>query len=472
MPGCCVDGKAGGMSKSTGWAAVFFGETGLDVTTARASGAELKIVQQVTEPLATTATGDQLQGTVQTLRQRLDLRDHRIVTAVSCEDVLCQTLRLPTTEAGELQQMLDLQIDNLTPLPLEEVVYSFEPLDATATETRVLVAVARKAAVNERVAALEAAGWPAEVVGVDALAVFRHLLRQKALPADAQLNTLVLVGSRVANFILYSAGTIVAIRSVMLGSQGVAAELLREELERTLVAAEVELPTAEVGRTTLATWNESVRPQLAAVAAEWGAATEFLSNGTTPNPAASVCLEAAAAGPTQLNLLPAEWRERRKKAGVRRLLVRGAIALGVLYLLALIGLLTFMAVRQAQLGSVQAEIRKLEPRFTKARELSRTLGALQRQLDTKYSVLEVLREVSQLLPENVKMNGFSFKKDETVVIRAQAQSAGFATDFISRLEHSAMFTKVTPGNMRSEPGTGLTKFDVTCTLKSAPHGAK
>src|ERR1019366_921793 len=53
------------------------------------------------------------------LRQQLDPRDHHIVTALGCEDVLCRALRLPTINEHELRQMLDLQIDQLTPLPLE-----------------------------------------------------------------------------------------------------------------------------------------------------------------------------------------------------------------------------------------------------------------------------------------------------------------------------------------------------------------
>jgi Tfp pilus assembly PilM family ATPase len=461
------------MNKARGWAAVVFSDDALAVTTARPSGNQVNVVQQTTEPLAPTIeAGDRLQITAQTLRQRVDLRDHHIVTAIPCEDVLCQTLRLPTTEAGELKQMLDLQIDNLTPLPIEEVVYSFEPLDTLANETRVLVVVARKSAVNERVAALEAAGWPAEIVGIDALAVFRQLARNGLLPVDAKLNTLVLVGPAAANIVVYSAGKIVAIRSVMLGSHGVDEVALREEIQRTLVAAEVERAASETGRTTFATWSDALRPRLAALVQTWGGETEFLTNGTSPSPSLSVCIETATGGAAQLNLLPGEWRERRKKAALRTLLIRGAIGLAAIYVAVLLGFLAFMGVQQAQLRRVQGEIKKLQPQFMKARELSRTLVAMQKQLDTKYSVLEILREVTLLLPENVKFNGFSFKKDETVVVRGQAQSAALATDYISRLEHSELFSKVTPGNMRSEPGSGLTKFDVTCTLKSAAYGTQ
>src|SRR5439155_911733 len=95
-----------------------------------------------------------LNSAVQSLRRQVDPREHHIVTAVSCEDVLCQSLRLPTTQDDELKQMLELQIDNLTPLPLDEVVYSFEPIERTETDTKVLVAVAHAGRRRSRDAAM------------------------------------------------------------------------------------------------------------------------------------------------------------------------------------------------------------------------------------------------------------------------------------------------------------------------------
>jgi len=54
-----------------------------------------------------------------------------------------------------------------------------------------------------------------------------------------------------------------------------------------------------------------------------------------------------------------------------------------------------------------------------------------------------------------------------VKLRGQTAAATTATDFISRLEKCDLFSKVTTGSMRSDPGGGgLTKFDVVCSLKS------
>src|SRR5258708_755618 len=147
------------LGHNRGWAAVSFNQSSLELTTVRAEGADVNVLQQSSASASPSEDAPdaalQWQSAAQSLRQQFDPREHRIVTSVSCEDVLCQILRLPATETAELKQMLDLQIDNLTPLPLEEVVYSFEPLAAAAGQTQVLVAIARKAKGNERVEALE-----------------------------------------------------------------------------------------------------------------------------------------------------------------------------------------------------------------------------------------------------------------------------------------------------------------------------
>ena len=450
------------LNKPHDWAAVIFDEAGVAVTTVRPAGNELSVVRETTEPHVL-VDGQELtaryQATVQRLRQRLDLREHKIVTAIGGDDVFCHTLRLPTTDAGELKQMLDLQIDSLTPLPVEEIVYSFEPLETTATETRILLAVARKATVNERIAALEAVGWRPEIVSIDMLAIFRELLRQGVLPVDEQANTLVLVSPSAANFIVFSSGNILAVRSVMLGNK----DFIRDALARTLLAAEVERPGLIAGKTIFATWDESLRTQVAE-----------LADGVVANPVRNICFDAARTGVVRLNLLPEEWRERRHKARVRQVAVRSLIGLAAVYVAALVIFLTMLGIKKAQTSSVERELARLRPQFTSAQELHKTLLTMQQRLDRERSALEVLREVSQLMPDNVKLSGFTFKKDANVVLRGQAQAAGFANEFISRLEKSELFVKVTPGGQRIEAGTGLTKFEVDCSLKTAgaTHGNK
>ena len=464
--------KLAHLGQARGWAAVAFGASSLDLTTARAEGAELNVIQQssasASPPEGTPETSLQWQSAAQSIRGRFDPREHHVVTSVSCEDVLCQILRLPATEPAELKQMLDLQIDSLTPLPLEEVVYSFEPLDTLEGQTRVLVAIARKAAVNARVEALETAGLQAEIVSVDALAMFRALNQRDLLPGDDKLNVLVILGIASADVIVYSQGGPLAVRSIVLGAEP--ESVLREELQRTFVAAEAGQPQRAMGGVTFLAQGESMKALAENVANGLNAQSSFLTNGSVPSAGLSLCLQCVGHEATTLNLLPDEWRQKRKTAAFRQRLIRGAIAVGLLYALALAVFLTFLGVKKTQLHRVESDISGRQAEFAKAKQLQGTLITMRKQLDMSSSALEVLREVSSRLPDNVKLNYFQYKKDLTVVLKAQAPSQPLALEFQSRLEKSDLFSKVVAPQTRVEPGSGLTKFDVTCTLKSAGGG--
>ncbi len=457
-----------------GWAAVAFGASSLELTTARVDGGDLQILQQTSVSAAPPADAQdappQWQAAAQSLRQQFDPREHHIVTSVSCEDVLCQTLRLPATEPGELKQMLDLQIDSVTPLPLEEVVYSFEPLESAEGQTRVLVVIASKAAVNERVAALEAAGVQPEIVSVDALAVFRALSRRQALPTDDRLNVLVILHPAVANVIVHSQGVPLAVRSIMLSAEilasGQGESLLREELQRTLVAAEADQPQRAVGGVTFLAQGDESKSLAERVAAGLNPPSSFLTNGAVPSTGLSLCLQCAAGEPGLLNLLPDEWRQRRRTAALRRRLIRGAIVGVAVYALALAAFLTLLGIKKAQLHRIENEVRNSQEAFNSARQRQSELVAMRKQLDMKFSALEVLREITVRMPESMRLNEFVFKKDQTVTLRGQAPSAAIAIDFQSRLEQCDLFSKITPGQSRTEGG-GLTKFDLVCTLKTA-----
>lgn len=460
--------KLAHLGQARGWAAVAFGSASLDLTTARTEGAEVNVLLQSSASAAPAEgapdTTPQWQNAAQSLRQQFDPREHRVVTSVSCEDVLCQILRLPATEPSELKQMLDLQIDNITPLPLEEVVYGFEALDIVEGQTRVLVAIARKATVNQRVEALEAAGLQAEIVSVDALAMFRALTKRSLLASDDRLNVLVILGAASADVMVYTQGEPLAVRSIMLGAEAEA--VLREELQRTFVAAEAGQPQRVMGGVTFLAQTEETNALAQTVAGGLSTPSSFLTNGAVPSAGLSLCMQCAEGKAAPLNLLPDEWRQKRQIAAFRHHLIRGAIAVGVVYACALAVFLTFLAVRKSHLHQVESQIKSRQAEFTASKELQSQLFAMSKQLDTKSSALEVLREVSMLLPENVKLNYFQYKKDQTMTLKAQAPSAALALDFQGRFTKSELFSKVSPGTTRADPG-GLTKFDLTCTLKTA-----
>src|SRR6266404_4292473 len=123
-----------------------------------------------------------------------------------------------------------------------------------------------------------------------------------------------------------------------------------------------------------------------------------------------------------------------------------------------------LTVKNAQLNRVVKEIKNRQGDFNAARQLEGELIAMRNQLDTKSSALEVLREITERMPKDMQLTSFVFKKDLTLSLKGQAPSGAIALDFQTRLQQCDLFSKVSG---RSDTVGGLTKFDLTCTLKTA-----
>lgn len=460
-----------------GTAGVYFGRTGLELAVARSAAGQLNVVAQSHAPIEPTGDATEAKSRAQiaaaTLRERVNPLEYRLVTAIGCEEVVCRTIRLPATDRGELEQMLELQIDNLTPLPLEEIVYSFEPLEVVDGQSLLLVAIARKDAVNARVEALETAGLPPQIVSVDALAIFRALMKRNLLPQDDRYNTLIIFGATGVNMVVHARGVPVGVRSLMITEESLRSaggrNALREEWQRTLMSAQAEHPGPSVGGVTFVTWGETTRPLAQELAGEWDVPAESITNGAAPTPALSLCLEGES-NRTPLNLLPDEWRERRHTARLRLQLVRAGIALAAVYVLALAVFVWRLEASRSRTNAIAREIKNRDGEYVKARQLRGELLAMQQQLEQKYSVLEVLREVAAGMPETMKLNYFVYKKDGQVTIRGQAPSSQAIFDFIGRVKKSDLFSEVKPISVPTGAG-GLTRFEIVCTLKTAAGDA-
>jgi Tfp pilus assembly protein PilN len=409
---------------------------------------------EVAVVVGTTGVARHLRLPLPEVRTQVNPGEQQIVTAIGGEQVTLQVVALPATDPRELRQMLELQLDTLSPLPTEELVYSYESLAQTATGTRLLVGLARKGAVNERVAALEEQGLPATVVGVDMLAVFR----KRHQPADGRLHVLVYVTGTGINVVAYVDEQPLQVRSLMTGDNS----QVVDDVRRALLAAQTMSAARELGTVTFLADTEERRATVEELKTEWGSGAIAEVAGSPL--ATDLCLTTAAQGEARLNLLPGEWRERRRSAGRRQVLLTAAVGIGVLYVLALVGALVLIAWRQSQVRGLAVAVQQQRPAHDATRDLRGTLLAMQAQLDTKYSGLEVLRTISDLLPESVKLTGFNFKKEQNVSLRGQATSAMMANDFISRLEKSALFSNVKTVSVRTEGN--LTKFEIIGTLRS------
>ena len=85
---------------------------------------------------------------------------------------------------------------------------------------------------------------------------------------------------------------------------------------------------------------------------------------------------------------------------------------------------------------------------------------IERYTDRSDSALEVLREVSQLLPEGVDLTSFSYRKGAILDIAGEADSGLLVTQFNESLNQSPLFVEVKPGTRTSSKGRHRFSFDI------------
>ena len=146
---------------------------------------------------------------LQQFRPRRGMTVPEVFTGLDSASVLCRIVSLPTANDAELGPMLENQIETLSPLPPEQVVYSYEVISKTEKQSDLLVAIARRDAVMERLEVLRQAGFPADAMDVETLALLAWLRHEQALPA-AELAEMVLVvlEGQLATLVLTHAGAL------------------------------------------------------------------------------------------------------------------------------------------------------------------------------------------------------------------------------------------------------------------------
>jgi type IV pilus assembly protein PilM len=169
------------------------------------SGKHFTIERYVIEPLPKDAVADgniaNLEAVSEAVKRAWRLMGTRVkgaALALPAAAVITKKITVPAgqTEA-ELEQQVETEANQYIPFALDEVNLDFQVLGASAAtpdEVEVLIAASRKEKVEDRVAAIEAAGLKAVVMDVESFATqAAYGLIERQLPNSGKDQTVVIV---------------------------------------------------------------------------------------------------------------------------------------------------------------------------------------------------------------------------------------------------------------------------------------
>src|SRR5919199_2587570 len=169
------------------------------------------------------------------------LSHKNVVLGVANQRVIVRQLELPWLARAELRASLAFQVQDLLPIPVDQAVLDFFPLeeltDASGNRTfKGLLVAAAEETVLASVRCAEHAGLRVDAVDLTPFAVLRALGRQTAAAVDTE--ALIDIGARVTNIVVHSGGLPRFVRILLVGGQDVT-DAVSEQLGVPMPQAEV-----------------------------------------------------------------------------------------------------------------------------------------------------------------------------------------------------------------------------------------
>jgi type II secretory pathway component PulL len=372
------------------------------------------------------------------------------VAWLPAEQVFLRVVHLPKCDHAELLSMVELQLEKLSPLPVNQIVWSVEPLPhPTDSLQTVIVIVAERSLVEDYLGTLESSGYLPDRLELPLL----HQLLVTNIDGDGAWIYLHPAETKTIGLVAWwTGGALQQLNLLHLANGESGAAALVTQLNNIVWAGELEGWLASpprwrlvADRQTASVWEPALR--------QWSGETVETLDPISPSALASLAARRAARAETKINLLPTEFSVRYQQQFVDRLWMRGLGALAVIYIFVVAIYFGAVQVLKFQRTRVEKQMVSLSGAYTNALQLKERLRILNEQVNLKYAALDCWKAASELLPPELTLASFSFSKGNKLTLRGTSEpdQQSKVTDYNTAmskamLDGKLLFKKVNPAN--------------------------
>lgn len=343
------------------------------------------------------------------------------VACLPPDRVFLRVAQFPKATFAETVQMVDLQMEKLSPMPVGQIVWSIHCLDHPAgTQQTVIVTIAARDAVEAFLGKLEGDGFLPDRLEICAL----DQLLATEIPTDgAWIYPETLGGAETALVAWWYGGVLRSLDILTLptthftpGSANVSG--LAEQISQMAWSGEVDGWLTSPPR-----WHLVV-PQ--GVTPVWEMALRNALNEpihlVAPAPSAVIAARTAKRAATQeaSTLLPPENAVRYRQQFADRLWMRGLAAAVVLYLAGVAIYFSWLGGSWWQTSRVEKQVAGLSQTYTNALQLRARYNVLKDRQELKYAALDCWRLAADKWPGDATLEGFSFIDGERLTLNGTA----------------------------------------------------
>jgi hypothetical protein len=379
----------------------------------------------------TSAQGEALPGRLVAKDWRSLFQAKLNVAWLPPDQVFLRVAQLPRSDFNETLAMVELQLEKLSPMPVAQTVWSFHVLQHTDGNLQtVIVMIVARSVVEEFLGKLEGQGFLADRLELPII----DQLQATAADEDGAWIYPDTSGKNTALVAWWCGAALQNLDLLTLPAAGPErAAVLKEQLLQMAWAGEM-----EGWLTSPPQWHLVA----GAAASEWETPlregleqpVEIVAPLPERELAALTARRAAAAEP-QANLLPAEFATRYRQQFVDRLWMRGLMAVGGIYLAAVLVYMSFLGYANWRNSQVEGQVAALSQEYTNTIQLRDRFKVLKERQDLKYAALDCWNATASLLPEDVTLESMDFRDGKRFTLNGTAPSEAYKKmlDFYSAL---------------------------------------
>lgn len=350
----------------------------------------------------------------QTWRQFLQKRLN--IAWLPAEHVFLRIVHLPKGEdADETRQMLEFQLEKLSPVPVNQIVWSFQTLPCPdPTQQTVLLVLAERSSIETLLSDLDEAGYQADRIESPLL----HALSTIDLDQDCVRIHVQEHDEKSFDCLIswHMSGWVQQVGISKLPKTDQGAKLLIDSLNNTAWSGELEgwltvVPEVRfVGDDCIpASWLEAAK--------HW--TSKEIHNEPAPDEdeQAHTSAERATRSLSTTNLMLEDIHTKYRQQYIDGLWMSSLGGVAIVYIFAV--LLYFVALewRRGESIDLQTNLRSKANSYTNAMQLQAKVGILQEQVDLKYSALDCLKVISEMMPDGMSLLSFNFRQGKVLTLR-------------------------------------------------------
>jgi len=387
----------------------------------------------------------------------------RVTLGLSSEQLLIRVVKLPSVPEEDLKGMVELQVDKLSPFPIENMVVSYEILSKTADSYLVLAAAAKNDVVDSTGKILAQSGIFPGRVDANVLGWWR-LLKDSGNVKESGRQIFVIMADGVPDVIVSQDGIPVVFRSLNekgpLTDDEFYSEIARD-VAYSMIALDLEYGG---GHCSMSVWHRGDKPLLLAEKMRLECPCEVFLKALDSLPPVTEGLARRTADAGQLlDLTPDSWRLSGGEKLFKHRMIMGALVVIGIWALCVVLFAGGLFYQQKRVTSLEAELKTTQLPADEVISIRKRVSIITRYSDRTRSSLECLREITMLMPEGVEMTSFEYKRASNppgVTINGQAPSVSLVYDFKGSLDASKIFLKGTLKGPFEQKGKQVFQIDM------------